>query len=233
MRLSPASIFGRGDSVYDARTAFFFGLILSALMWWIPTVGPAIAGYVCGRKAGSMVKGTICAFAGGAVLLAAVSGASAVFPHSYLDAFYSDGAIDVFGLGVMTVFGFAGGILSRQARKETADLLASGAWEGAVRPAARSMELYSKNKKLGFESFDDCMAMQDMAVNTSPAARPRRPPRDDPAPGRTQAGQTASPTVTSTVEEAALPQPGTPARSDGRSGPFADILRKSSEGKRP
>ncbi|MDR3283339.1 MAG: hypothetical protein LBS92_07040 [Candidatus Methanoplasma sp.] len=233
MHLNPAKIFGRGDSVYDPRTAFFFGVVLSALMWWTPVIGPAVAGYVCGRKSGSMVKGTICAFAGGFVVLAAVWGLSAVFSHGYLDAFYSNDVLDLSSLGVMTVFGFAGGILSRQARKETADLLATGAWEGSIRPAARSMELYSKNKRLGFESFDDRMAIQDMAVNRSPVSWSGRQPQGSCGLERTRADQTAFRTVTNTVEGVTLTQSETPAQPNGRPGPFVDILGKAPLERRP
>ena len=184
-------VFDIDNEVYSTRMAFVFCLGISVLLWWIPVFGPAVAGYVCGRKTGSMVKGFICSLFAGALLLLIVWGLSAlVLGHggypgvsadvaaasqtgivgataSYLKVFFVDGTsnLDLMGLGMVTVFGGVGGILSRQARKETAFLIATGATEGSIRPVARSVQLYSQNKEIGFKAFDDCIVNQRMATN--------------------------------------------------------------------
>lgn len=42
--------------VYSQRAGIMYSLIFSMLLWWIPVAGPAIAGYLSGRKAGSVSK---------------------------------------------------------------------------------------------------------------------------------------------------------------------------------
>jgi hypothetical protein len=37
----------------------FWMLLLSALLFWLPALGPLIAGYVGGKKAGGVIKGLI------------------------------------------------------------------------------------------------------------------------------------------------------------------------------
>ncbi|MDR0523850.1 MAG: hypothetical protein LBG62_05465 [Candidatus Methanoplasma sp.] len=213
------SALGGWGGVYDPKLALAFCLALSAVLWWIPVLGAATAGYVCGRKAGSVTLGTACSAAAGAIVLGAVSAASAITGGApYLDPFYSSGSLDLSNLGVTVAFGFVGGVLSRQARKETADLLAAGACDFAVRPAARSIALHRRGKALGFESFEDCMASQAMSVNRNPGStrEPAGSARRD-APGGPD-HEAASP-------RASGPQY-TPTRSgEGRS-PFSDILER-------
>jgi len=236
------------NEVYSTRLAFLFCLVLSAFLWWIPVLGPAVAGYVCGRKTGSMVKGLLCSLAAGTVLILAVWGLSAlVLGHggypgvpadeaagrltgivgaaaSYLKAFFVGGTsgIDLMGLGVVTVFGGVGGLLSRQARKEAAFLIATGSTEGSVRPVARSMLAYGRNKELGFKSFDDCIATQRMTTNENRDASPGRKTeaeRANPKEGRPVA--TTVQTVTTTVAGSSATQ------SKDRWSPFSDILERS------
>ncbi|MCL2032345.1 MAG: hypothetical protein FWG96_03635 [Methanomassiliicoccaceae archaeon] len=238
------------NDVYSMRMAAVLCLGLSALLWWIPIFGPAVAGYVCGRKTGSMVKGMICSLVCGAVLLLIVWGLSAsVLGHggypdvpageaaaslkgivgataAYLQTFFTEGtsSINLVNLGVVTVFGGVGGILSRQIRKETAHLIAIGATEGSARPVARSMLLYSRNKELGFESFDDCIAMQKMTTNENKDTKAERKEEK----GGTAKAREGKPvattvqTVTTTVSNTA-PQ----AQSGKAESPFSDILERS------
>jgi hypothetical protein len=42
--------------------AFFWMLILSILLFWLPLIGPFIAGFVGGRKAGSLSNSILAAF---------------------------------------------------------------------------------------------------------------------------------------------------------------------------
>lgn len=240
------------NEVYSTRMATVFCLILSAFLWWIPILGPAVAGYVCGRKTGSMVKGILCSLVSGVVILLIVWGSSMLvlghggYPEipadeaaasltgivgaaaSYLQTFFVEGTstLNFMNLGIVTVFGAVGGILSRQMRKETAHILAVGASEG-FRPMARSMELYSRNKTLGFESFDDCIATQSMMTNEN---------RDDKIVQRMEVNgkprqqdrpmTTTVQTVTTTVTGNTSAGP----KNDPES-PFVDILERSEQRK--
>jgi hypothetical protein len=249
-RHSMKRILDLDNEVYSARLALIFCLGLSALLWWIPVFGPAVAGYVCGRKTGSMMKGLFCALMAGAVLMLVVWGLSAlVLAHggypgvpadeaaasltgivgataAFLQTFFVEGTsnMELMNLGVVTVFGGVGGILSRQVRKETAYLIATGATEGSVRPEARSMKLYSINKEIGFRSFDDCIATQRMAtnVNKDAGAAPKTAKEEKPKAPEGRPVATTVQTVTTTVSGNAAP-----TQSKGQTSPFSDILERS------
>lgn len=248
-----SGLIGRAKSVsfgtYDVRMAVVMCLFLSAVLWWIPIIGPAIAGYVCGRKCGSMTKGVICALLAGVLLVFVAWGLSQLilsaggFPEvsaeeaagnlgglsgligSYLTSFFNPGtsALALSKLGLVIVFGLVGGMLSRQIRKETTDLLATGAVEGAIRPTARSMELYYRNKTLGFESFDDCIESQGMIVNNNPDSKKSEPSR---ATARDKPTGTTVQTVTTTVSPSS-----STSTEDESPNPFSDILDRSARKK--
>ncbi len=42
--------------IYSQRAGIFYSLVFGLLLWWIPVAGPAVAGYLSGRKAGSPAK---------------------------------------------------------------------------------------------------------------------------------------------------------------------------------
>lgn len=236
---------------YDIRMAVGLCTFLSLVLWWIPVIGPAVAGYVAGRKTGSMTKGTLCSFAVGSVIVLIAWGlAKLILPAGgfpdvpaseaaanmsglssavgmYLAAFFTDGtsSLALSQLGILIVFGLVGGMLSRQVRKETAELLATGAVEGAIRPTARSVELYSKHKTLGFQSYDDCIASQKVNVNDNPESYRSEPPSGA---SRRSSGSSTVHTVTTTVSPSS-----TSADEEEDESPFSDILDKSERKKGP
>jgi len=239
------------NEVYSTRMAFVFCFGISLLIWWIPIIGPAVAGYVCGRKTGSMVKGLMCAYAAGALLLVLVYCLSAlVLGHggypgvpadqaaaslsgivgataSYLQLFFVEGtsSLNFVGLGIVTAFGGVGGILSRQVRKETAYLISTGATEGLVRPAARSMQLYSNNKEIGFKAFDDCIVTQKMTVNENKEINSGRREFETVKP----AAKEGKPVVT-TVQTVTTTVANNNTQTKNKS-PFSDILNRSERNK--
>lgn len=239
------------NEVYSTRMAFVICMVLSAMLWWIPMLGPAVAGYVCGRKTGSMMKGFLCSLMSGIVILAIVWVLSiAVLGHggypeipadqaaasltgivgataSYLQTFFVGGtsSLDMMNLGIVAMFGIVGGILSRQIRMETAHILSTGATEGTLRPAARSMLLYEKDKSIGFESFNDCIAMQGMMTNENKDVKPmQKTDQKDKQEMRpvTTTVQTVTTTVTGNTS--------TGTKDDSVS-PFSDILERSEQRK--
>ncbi len=73
-------------------------VILSALLFWLPVAGPAIAGYVGGRKAGGPLRGIIAVAIPAVVMLvvlAALSEGYGILPSSVVGG----GDIDIEGLG--------------------------------------------------------------------------------------------------------------------------------------
>jgi hypothetical protein len=241
------------NEVYSARMATVFCLGLSAILWWIPIIGPAVAGYVCGRKTGSMVEGILCSFiAGGIVLVIVWLLSMSVLGHggypgvpadeaaaslrgivgltaTYLQAFFTAGTsnLSLTGLGVVTVFGGVGGLLSRQVRKETAHLISVGASESSVRPVSRTVLLYTKNKELGFTAFDDCIESQRMSTNENKdsGASEKEEKREWRKAREGKPVATTVQTVTSTVSRNDAPAQTAPTNKTEN--PFSDILERS------
>lgn len=242
-------VIGIGANVYDMRIALVLGAFLSVTLWWVPILGPAVAGYVCGRKCGSAYKGILCsAAAAGAVLVCAWGLAFPVlapggFPDTpadlaagsieglrglagaYLATFFHPGTSAPMLVNVLLtlVFGLVGGTLAGQIRKETADLLATGAVKSAMRPPARSMEAYDRSRTLGFESFEDCMESQRISVNLNPDSK-----RSDP--GR-YADRGMPPSAVTPDPADKTVQGGRTSRSDGPD-PFSGILDRSTHRKK-
>jgi len=245
-----AKVIDVDNEVYSTRMAAVFCMILSVLLWWVPLLGPAVAGYVCGRKTGSMVKGMFCALFSGAVILLLVKGMSILvlghggYPNvpadeaaaaltgvvgktaEYLQMFFTPGttSLNLTNLGIVMVFGGVGGILSRQVRKETAFLIKLGATEGSPRPAARSMELYRMDKDMGFKAFDDCITAQRMTTNENNDTNVDRSGTKEETtkmPERKPVVTTVQ-TVTSTVSGTA-----SAPKSKEEGNPFTDILERS------
>ncbi len=235
-------IFGNGaDSLYDVRASVAIGYLLSIFLWWIPVLGQMVMGYVSGRKAGTPFRGMVCvAMAAGLALLsvyvfcliafgqygfpgtdlatiaAAIGAFSPVLSSTAvcLTPFFVAGTsgINVGLFATAIAFGFVGGIMSSQARKEAASLMATGAVGDTLRTHARSLDLYAQNKTLGFKAFDDCITMQNMTVNANNTGVPDVP-KEPPVRRTTSTVQT----VTTTVSAASATR---------TSGPFSDILGK-------
>jgi len=253
LRQSIRKLIDIDNEVYSTRMAFLFCLALSAFLWWIPLLGPAVAGYVCGRKAGSMMKGMACSLLAGILLLLLVKALSFVvlgeggFPivpaddaagafrgslgtvPAYLQSFFAQDSsqLNYSALGIAVVFGGVGGMLSRQARKETEQLISRGATECAVRPMARSIQLYNAHKEMGFKTYDDCIEMQRMTTNKTDAGEKPKAWKDLGGKAQERAPVTTTvQTVTTTVSGTAAT-----AKTKAQGSPFTDILEKSDQKK--
>lgn len=235
---------GRTDcKTYSTGRAIAGGFLLSAVLWWIPFIGPAVAGYYSGRRSGSFIKGAISSAFAGVLLLAIISVASYYilgplgFPGiaaetvagtltgysswagMYLVYFYNPGTAELAltPIGIMIAFGCVGGSFSALHRREATALMAKGAVYSAIRPLARSVELYEKGKTLGFESFNDCMSVRDsvVSINLGPSCRQKTSSHD-----RKSVTSTVQ-TVTTTVGERSMP---ISTSNDKCQSPFSDIL---------
>ena len=177
---------------YSMRTGYFMTLILAALLWWVPVLGPMIAGYVGGRKSGTTVRGLVSSSAAALTIFASLfvlslgmfSGQSASnyltdlaagtlfepavqYIASLFVAASNTASINIEPLFMMAVFGMIGGFMANQVRRE-AEMMAVAGSAGQTR-RVRSLDLYIKGKKTGFESFDDCSAI---CVNAMPPSEP-------------------------------------------------------------
>lgn len=53
---------------YSQSKGIMYALIFSVLLWWIPVAGPGIAGYLSGRKSGSISKSLVSALVADALI---------------------------------------------------------------------------------------------------------------------------------------------------------------------
>ena len=257
LRKSLRKLFDIDNEIYSTRMAFVFGLGLSAFLWWIPIIGPAVSGYVCGRKTGSMMKGFLCSLISGIVLLLIIKLLSlAILGHGGYPGVPADQAVNVFAdmgavgsiarylqtffvagtstmscvaMGVTTVFGGVGGIMARQMRKEEEYLMTLGAARDSARQAPRSMQLYNANKEMGFRSFDDCIEAQKMTTNNNTANDKQKAGKVESVKAQRPVATTVQ-TVTSTVSGNTVPTEA-PMQAKAQGSPFTDILERSSHRK--
>lgn len=176
---------------YSSGRALAGGFLLSAMLWWIPILGPATAGFYTGRRSGSFMKGLITSVLAGGILFFAVSATShyilgstefhnavagsafgflaeyVVWAEMYLESFFHAGTMDIAKIpfGILVIFGGVGGSFSALHRREAIALMADGAVHSAIRPLARSVELYERGKELGFESFDECITIKNSVMS--------------------------------------------------------------------
>ena len=68
-RISRNSRQNHDVTVYSQGKGIFYSLIFSLTLWWIPVAGPAIAGYLGGRKSGSVGKALVSSFVSTAVIV--------------------------------------------------------------------------------------------------------------------------------------------------------------------
>jgi len=196
----------RESGPFSVKSAYAVTLGLTALLWWLPVVGQMTAGYVGGRKSGSMIKGALCAvFASGTfvaiIALMSVAGfsfteiqndamafVSSSFPaaesffrsaFAYVESFFLTFGQVSLALSICFItgtFGMIGGILSGQARSETGTRPIATGG-GAT---ARSVEAYRKGREVGFGSFDDHLpVMASQAPREQSATLVRKPATRD------------------------------------------------------
>ncbi len=235
-----------GSKTYSTGRAITGGFLLSAVLWWVPFIGPAIAGYYSGRRSGSFIKGAISSAFAGISLLTIIYIASYYilgplgFPDiaaetvagtltgyyswagMYLVYFYEPGTalLALTPLGLMVSFGCVGGALSALYRREATALMAQGAVYSAIRPLARSVELYEKGKTLGFESFNDCISVRDSVVSIKLGPNRRSNGQSQ---GKKSVTSTVQ-TVTTTVGEGPMAMS---TANDKCQSPFSDILARA------
>ena len=227
---------------YSSGRAVAGGFTLSAMLWWIPIIGPAVAGFYAGRRSGSFWKGIATSAIAGGLLFAAVYAVShyilgsagfhdalaesaigalagyLVWAEMYLDYFFVAGTTELIlrPFGVMIVFGAVGGSFSALHRRESVALMANGAVYSAIRPLARSVELYENKKELGFESFNECITIKDSVMSFNLRTPAPKSDRDE---NRVQTFQTN----TTTSEGPSL----TTSETEDSKSHFSDILAQT------
>jgi len=196
-------------------SAIRYTFLISLLLWWLPIIGQAFAGYVGGRIAGTPARGMAATLivALGLIGLMLVLSSGAIGGLDFLNtdpkviiqnvgmdfpllgtllmyimmfiqgffAFFGGTTSMAVNIYIITVvFGLIGGLLAERHTKEAA----KGASEQKGRSMPRSLAAYLKGKKLGYESFDDHLSMQQASDPKITASRSlvRQPSaREEPA----------------------------------------------------
>lgn len=83
--------------IYSQSKGLFYTLLFSLMLWWIPIAGPAIAGYIGGRKSGDTSKALTASLVTTSVLVM-ITLLLAPFQSGFLG-----GASTYFGKGVLTL----------------------------------------------------------------------------------------------------------------------------------
>lgn len=94
---------------YSQSKGILYALIFSVLLWWIPIAGPGIAGYLAGRKSGSIGKSLMSALVADAIITFAMV-TLAPFTSGSLGAMSSylrSGIVTVSGSSIFVVSNFA------------------------------------------------------------------------------------------------------------------------------
>jgi hypothetical protein len=94
---------------YSQSKGIMYALIFSMLLWWIPIAGPGIAGYMSGRKSGSIGKSLMSALVADA-LITFVMVSLAPFtsgPFGVMSSYLRSGIVTVSGSSIFVVSNFA------------------------------------------------------------------------------------------------------------------------------
>ena len=184
---------------YSMKIGYLISLILAAMLWWVPVLGPMIAGYIGGRKSGTAVRGFASSFAAALTIaaywvilsfgmfsgqsisayLTTLAEGSAFEPAvQYMASLFvgasSTAAVELEPLFMVVVFGMIGGFMANQVRRE-AEMMAVAGSACQIRHI-RSLDLYVRGKRTGFESYDECSAVCVNAMSPSePAVRAAEP----------------------------------------------------------
>lgn len=186
---------GNGSDPFNVRSAYAITLLLTALLWWLPIFGQMIAGYVGGRKSGSLVKGVIITLAAVATFVIVASllsflgldmlelqatilgGALGGFPE--LEAFmvslfsYLQGLFSTFGTfgsanaAIMIATIVFGAVGGIVSAQAASESGYRSPTGGSSAGSIRSLESYKAGRAMGFGSFDDYSSVSAMQAGRS------------------------------------------------------------------
>ena len=188
---------------FDSKAGILTATVLALFLWWVPYLGPMAAGFMGGRKAGSIGRGVIAGavscilviFVGGLMSIA-VSGIlygeisasiqeSAPFIYEKAGEFieYVDSLVVVDGTSIqfdqsnyflLIALAIIGGAFADQNRREVRAIV-DLTKENNKAPVPRSVRAYRDNRSMGFQSYEDYARM---SVNVAAAAEaPERKPQ--------------------------------------------------------
>ena len=192
---------------FDSKAGIFVATVMALFLWWVPYLGPMAAGFMGGRKAGSMYRGLLVGIVSCLLLLLITGllsvGVSALYEGDFaapvqefsVDLYnalgllseYLESFIVVTDTGfefdqatyfLMGAMAFIGGGFADQARKEVRAISELVKGMNQAEPP-RSIKAYRSNRAVGFRTYDD---YAEMSVNVSqvrekPVEKKAAPPK--------------------------------------------------------
>ncbi len=192
---------------FDSKAGIFVATVMALFLWWVPYLGPMAAGFMGGRKAGSMYRGLLVGIVSCLLLLLITGllsvGVSALYEGDFaapvqefsVDLYnalgllseYLESFIVVTDTGfefdqatyfLMGAMAFIGGVFADQARKEVRAISELVKGMNQAEPP-RSIKAYRSNRAVGFRTYDD---YAEMSVNVSqvrekPVEKKAAPPK--------------------------------------------------------
>lgn len=188
---------------YDSKAGIAIATILALLLWWVPYIGPMVAGYMGGRKGGTLLRGALV----GAVSCLAVVGIAtatsvataavcseyggfiegvssqlydkALRLQGYLETFVivKEGSIVVDFSDYFLLFALSiiGGVFASQARREAAAIISMASEANAPREP-RSVKACRENRTIAFHTYEDYARM---SVNSASVSNDSKKPQPD------------------------------------------------------
>jgi len=209
---------GAASEFFDSKAGIFTATVLSLFLWWVPYLGPMAAGFMGGRKAGSMFRGILVGALSFALVLAvttAISVGVASLMTDYQEAVegfspalyeklgdlssYLEGFVTVTGTSIsfdqsnyflMVALCIIGGAFADQSRREVKAIV-DLVKENNQAPVPRSMKAFKEHRTFGFRTYEDYARMSVNVASASEAKAAERKPQKAPAPEEPRAAETA------------------------------------------
>ena len=193
---------------YNSKSGIATATILTLILWWVPYIGPMAAGFMGGRKGGSLLRGVfvgasacVFAIAMATAFSVGIAGLMSLAGDAILDTSqvlydrlhdlqgYLDTLVVVNGTSIsvepssyflMLALSIIGGAYADQSRGEVKAIVALE--KEANAPAVpRSVKAYRENRSLEFKTYED-YARMSTNVTSAPEYKDIREPAKPPGP---------------------------------------------------
>ena len=209
---------------FDSKAGIFVATVMALFLWWVPYLGPMAAGFMGGRKAGSMYRGLLVGIVS-CFLLLLITGLLSVGVAALHDGDFA-GPLEEFSVDLYNAVGllgeyletfivvtdtgfefdqgtyfllgamaFIGGVFADQARKEVRAISELVKEMNQAEPP-KSVKAYREHRTVGFRTYDD---YAEMSVNVSQVRE--KPSEKKAAPAKRQAETAVYPEVQVQVQQ--------------------------------
>ena len=228
VRRSKNQVKGAVSEFFDSKAGIFTATMLALFLWWVPYLGPMAAGFMGGRKAGSLFRGVITGAVSCVIVMIVMSVMSIVvsgllygdysesfrsnvpFLYEKMEEFmgYVDSFVEVRGTSIffdqsnyflLIALALIGGVFADQNRKEVKAIV-DLTKESNQAPLPRSVRAYRDKRSLGFQTYEDYARMSVNIPSAAESEAEKKAPKKAPATDVEAPVQTVHVQQTQTVE---------------------------------